>query len=108
MEWIFLFTSVAFLAGVPGHKYSSDFSWENVGFIIDNAGGTLYGIWESGEAYDRWFLNEDTSFVGILFDANEDFGIWQPLHCKKSSPIYLIGTISGPLTMTPKKYNINR
>ena len=22
--------SVAFLAGVPGHKYSSDFSWENI------------------------------------------------------------------------------
>ena len=52
--------SVAFLAGVPGHKYSSDFSWENIEFIIDNAGGTLYGIWESGEAYDRWFLNGDT------------------------------------------------
>ena len=79
--------SVAFLAGVPGHKYSSDFSWENVEFIIDNAGGTLYGIWESGEAYDRWFLNGDTSFVGILFDANEDFGIWQPDSiAKKSSP----------------------
>ena len=79
--------SVAFLAGVPGHKYSSDFSWENIEFIIDNADITLYGIWESSEAYDRWFLNGDTSFVGILFDANEDFGIWQPDSiAKKSSP----------------------
>ena len=70
--------SVAFLAGVPGHKYSSDFSWENVEFVVDDAGNINYGIWESSDAYDRWFINGDTSFVGIVFDANNDFGIWQP------------------------------
>jgi len=70
--------SVAFLAGVPGHKYSSEFTWDNVEFIVDNDGATLYGIWESGEAYDNWFLEGDTNFVGIIFQADEDDGIWQP------------------------------
>ena len=70
--------SVAFLAGVPGHQYSSDFSWTNLEYIIDNTGEPLYGVWESSEAYDRWFEDGDTTFVGILFDAAEDFGIWQP------------------------------
>ena len=70
--------SVAFLAGVPGHEYSSNFSWNNLENIVDQDGFTLYGVWESGEAYDRWFNNGDTTFVGILFDANEDDGIWQP------------------------------
>ena len=70
--------SVAFLAGVPGHKYSSEFTWENVEFIVGSDGATLYGIWESGEAYDNWFLEGDTNFVGIIFEADEDYGIWQP------------------------------
>ncbi|SVD96616.1 uncharacterized protein METZ01_LOCUS449470, partial [marine metagenome] len=35
--------SVAFLAGVPGHKYSSEFTWENVEFIVGSDGATLYG-----------------------------------------------------------------
>ena len=33
--------SVAFLAGVPGHKYSSDFSWENVEFVVETGAGEL-------------------------------------------------------------------
>ena len=85
--------SVAFLAGVPGHKYSSDFSWENVEFVVDDAGNINYGIWESSDAYDRWFINGDTSFVGIIFDANNDFGIWQPDSiAKKDDP----GIFNGP------------
>ncbi len=70
--------SVAFMAGVPGYKYSSDFYWNNLENIVDENGIIIYGIWDSGDAYDQWFFESDTVFVGILFDANEDFGIWQP------------------------------
>ena len=59
--------SVAFLAGVPGHQYSYTFSWNNIEYIVDDEGVPLYGIWESGDAYDRWFENGDTTFVGIIF-----------------------------------------
>ena len=70
--------SVAFLAGVPGHKYSSDFMWENVEFIIDDEGVPLYGVWESSNAYDNWFLGGDTNYVGIIFEADNDDGKWDP------------------------------
>jgi len=70
--------SVAFLAGVPGQKYSSDFIWNNVEYIVDEDGVPLYGIWVSGDAYDNWFMDGDTNYVGILFEADEDFGKWEP------------------------------
>ena len=79
--------SVAFLAGVPGHEYSSNFIWNNLENIVDADGVALYGLWESSDAYDRWFNDGDTTFVGILFDANNDDGIWQPDSIsKKASP----------------------
>ena len=53
--------SVAFLAGVPGHKYSSEFTWSNLENIISNDGTNLYGVWESSEAFDDWFNNGDTN-----------------------------------------------
>jgi len=70
--------SVAFLTGVPGQKYTSNFNWENVEYIVDDEGVPIYGIWESGDAYDDWFLEGDTNFVGIVFDADQDFGVWEP------------------------------
>jgi len=70
--------SVAFLAGVPGQKYSSDFTWENIEFIVDNNGDIIYGVWESDDAYNDWFNHGDTNYVGILFEANQDDGIWEP------------------------------
>ena len=77
--------SVAFLAGVPGHKYSSEFTWSNLENIISNDGTNLYGVWESSEAFDEWFNNGDTNFVGILFNAIDDDGLWQPEKKKKKS-----------------------
>ena len=68
--------SVAFLAGVPGQKYSSKYEWNNIEYIVDMDGKTLYGIWESNDAYDDWFVDGDTNFVGIIFDADEDNGHW--------------------------------
>ena len=79
--------SVAFLAGVPGHKYSSDFNWDNVEYVVDSEGVPLYGIWESSEAYDNWFLDGDTNYVGIIFDSNNDFGRWNPDSIAKKQTI---------------------
>ena len=70
--------SVAFLAGVPGQKYSSNFQWDNIEYIINDQGNTLYGIWESSDAYDDWFQNEKSNYVGIIFESNNDFGLWNP------------------------------
>ena len=70
--------SVAFLAGVPGQKYSSKYAWNNIEYIMDTDGAVLYGIWESSDAYDGWFADEDTNFVGIIFDVDEDDGHWEP------------------------------
>ena len=58
--------SVAFLAGVPGHKRTSDFQWLSVESVVDNEGFVLYSIWESQSAYEAWHENGDTNFVGIL------------------------------------------
>ena len=85
--------SVAFLAGVPGHKYSSEFTWSNLENVISNDGEALYGIWESSEAFDEWFNNGDTNFVGILFSAIDDDGLWQPDSISKKSSSTLI---NGP------------
>ena len=79
--------SVAFLAGVPGQNYSFNFTWENIEYITDDEGNTLYGIWESSDAYDNWFLDGDTNYVGIVFDSNNDFGRWNPDSIAKKQTI---------------------
>ena len=79
--------SVAFLAGVPGQKYSFNFFWENIEYIVDENGNTLYGIWESSEAYEDWFLNGEENYVGIIFNSNNDFGEWNPDSISKKNNI---------------------
>ena len=46
--------------------------------FVDSEGIPLYGIWESGDAYDAWFIEGDTVFVGMIFNAEDDYGLWQP------------------------------
>jgi len=72
--------AVSFLAGVPGYKHSSDFSdWENLETVVDEDGAELYGVWESESAYEAWFnLSGDTLFGGIIFEAENDDGLYQP------------------------------
>jgi len=70
--------SVAFLAGLPGHKRTSEFQWLPVESVIDNEGFVVYSIWESQSVYESWYENGDTNFVGILFNAEEDDGRWDP------------------------------
>ena len=52
--------SVAFLAGVPGHKYSSDFNWDNIEYVVDSEGIPLYGIWEFADAVSYTHLTLPT------------------------------------------------
>ena len=71
--------AVAFLAGVPGYKHSNEFNWDNVETIVNDEGAKLFGIWESASAYDAWFSeNNDTSFAGIIFEAENDDGLYIP------------------------------
>ena len=76
-EYSYLY-EVSFLAGVPGQSYSSNYSWDNIETITNEEGLSVYSIWQSRGAYEAWFFNGDTIFVGVLFEAAEDDGIWDP------------------------------
>jgi len=69
---------VTFLAGIPGQSYTSNYPWTLTESIVDEEGFPKYSIWESQDAYEAWYADGDTNFVGILFDANNDFGRWEP------------------------------
>jgi len=70
---------VSFLAGIPGQSYSSNYTWSLLELINDEDGFPIYSVWESPQAYDAWYpTHGDTTFVGILFEAEEDFGRWEP------------------------------
>jgi hypothetical protein len=91
--------SVAFLAGVPGHQYSYKFNWTHVEYVVDSDGFPLYGIWESSEAYDDWFSENDTNYVGVIFELDQDFGQWRPDSISKKA--------SKDLFDNPYQYSIN-
>ena len=76
-EYAYLY-EVTFLAGIPGQSYSSNYSWNLRETTVDGDGFPIYSIWESNNAYDSWYADGDTNFVGILFDADEDYGRWEP------------------------------
>lgn len=78
--------SLSFLAGVPGQVYSSNFEW-NLIETIEEDGVVLRQIWESADAYNAWFEDGDTSFVGVVFDVENDRGIWLPDSVSKKPDI---------------------
>ncbi len=81
--------NVSFLSGVPGKKYTSDFTW----FIyetISNGGEIVRQTWVSEDAYDAWFENGDTIFVSVLFESEDDDGIWRPDSVAKVSSMDLV------------------
>ena len=88
-EYSYLY-EVSFLAGIPGHSYSSNYNWENIETVTDDDGMPIYSIWESQDAYESWYKNGDTNFVGILFDAADDDGIWEPDSISKKNSVYEI------------------
>ena len=55
--------SVAFLAGLPGHKRTSEFQWLPVESVVDNEGFVVYSIWESQGVYESWY--EGLSLIHI-------------------------------------------
>ena len=75
-EYTYLY-DVSFLAGIPGNKNSSHFLWSLLETISEN-NIPLYSIWESQNAYEAWYNERDTSFVGIIFNCENDYGFWEP------------------------------
>ncbi len=61
---------VAFVSGVPGQVYSSDFEWLE-GEVSDDG---KFKFWESPSAYDKWFENGSDNFVGVVFEVSDDKG----------------------------------
>ena len=77
--------AVSFIGAVPGNKNTASYSWQNLETIVDGDGASLYGIWESGDAYDAWYpISGDTTFKGILFEMSEDNGQYNPDNEKAS------------------------
>ncbi len=69
--------NVAFLAGVPGQKYTSDFNWTIYETTMEGT-EIIRQTWVSTDAYDGWYDDGDTLFVSVLFEAEDDNGIWRP------------------------------
>tara|TARA_B100000315_G_scaffold260651_1_gene323724 strand:+ start:2128 stop:5337 length:3210 start_codon:yes stop_codon:yes gene_type:complete len=78
--------NVTFMAGVPGHAYSSDFNW-SIEETIEEGGDVVRRTWSSKSVYNSWFENGDTNFVGILFEAADGRGIWEPDSVSKKSSV---------------------
>lgn len=81
--------NVSFLAGVPGQKYTSDFNWSIFESITVN-NTIIRQTWTSADAYQAWFDNGDTSFVGVLFEGEDDDGLWFPDSVSKVISIDLV------------------
>lgn len=78
--------AVSFLAGVPGQAYSSRFTWL-IYETIESGGVVIRQTWESEDAFQAWFEDGDTNFVGIVFDAENDGGTWYPDSLAKKSSL---------------------
>ncbi len=65
--------NVGFLAGVPGQKYSSEFTWTSDPPFAGET--TDIQVWGSHDAYQAWTEDGKTNFVGVLFEAENDDGI---------------------------------
>ena len=71
--------AVSFIAAVPGHSNTANYTWEHIETSLDEDGVPLYSVWESSSAYDAWYpLNGDTLFVGFLFELGNDDGKYLP------------------------------
>lgn len=81
--------NVSFLAGVPGQKYTSEFNW-SVYETVSEGGEIVRQTWISDDAYNEWFENGDTTFVGVLFEADDDDGIWRPDSVAKVQTIDMV------------------
>ena len=77
--------AVGFVAGVPGHSYSSNYTWSGQGVAgCPVLGDGSFTVWCSDDAYSdpnqinsdfSWYEFGDTNFVSIVFEASKDRGI---------------------------------
>ena len=65
---------VGFVAGVAGQLYTSRFTWDEVQENPGSNNNTIK-VFASEDAYDAWFDDGDTTFVGIVFDYEDDRGV---------------------------------
>mgnify|MGYP001280234776 CR=1 FL=1 len=76
--------AVAFVAGIPGHSYTSNYTWqkfpEDGNCLVSDA--IDYDIWCSSDAFHdpndenpnfSWYENnrQDTTFTAVVFDVPE-------------------------------------
>ncbi len=64
---------VSFMSGVPGQTYSHKFHWYTISTFENNSGNEVV-IWGSDEAYEAWFADGDTVYVGVVFERKDDRG----------------------------------
>jgi len=64
--------NLSFIAGIPGHAYSSDYTWTNCTDDLDEIMGTSYTLWCSSDAYDHWFDDLDERFRTVVFNTEND------------------------------------
>ena len=71
--------AVSFIAGVPGHSNTANYTWVHVETSVDEDGVPIYSIWESNSAYEAWYpTTGDTIFSGFLFELGNDEGLYLP------------------------------
>ncbi|MBT7377582.1 MAG: hypothetical protein HN820_05440, partial [Candidatus Marinimicrobia bacterium] len=73
-EYTYLPT-VGLMAGVPGHAYSSKFSWTDCSetYLSESLQGTNV-LWCSSDAYEEWQPGTEDVFVDVVFDVEGDNG----------------------------------
>lgn len=69
-EYTYLPT-VGFMAGVPGHAYTSDYTWEDC--TPDEWIEELV-VWCSSDAYDEWSPGVNDVFKSVVFEVEGDEG----------------------------------
>ena len=76
--------TVGFIAGVPGHVYSSKFQdWTDCSDYLEGNLGEDITLWCSDDAYDEWQPGINDIFVDVVFEVVGDTGT---LGEKKGSP----------------------
>jgi len=77
--------AVSFIAGVPGHSNTANYTWEILETVVDEEGIPKYSLWSSTNAYEAWYpTSGDTVFKGLLFDLGNDEGVYLPDNEKSS------------------------
>ena len=72
-EYTYLPT-VGFVAGVPGHAYTSDYSWSDCSEYLPELLQSSLVLWCSSDAYAEWQPGIKDNFIDVVFDVEGDGG----------------------------------